>query len=169
MNPLVIDIGGFTTDRLAVNLGGVVDYGLARSIPIGIHQVISDFEESFRSNHVDLVKDVPVLPPDRVQRAIVTGVFESGGKKYPCGEYVDEATSLFLNRFADTYQSIAGGALVWGTIILTGGGNALIRQKLLPILKHENVILADQQDSLHFDNVRGGLKLWRLYDVLKLL
>jgi len=44
---LVIDIGGFTTDWLAVNPGGVVDYGLAKSIPIGIHQVISDFEESF--------------------------------------------------------------------------------------------------------------------------
>ena len=108
---LVIDIGGFTTDWLAVNPGGAVDYGLARSIPIGIHQVISDFEESFRANHVELVKDIPVLPPDRVRRAIATGVFQGGGKKYPCGEYVDEATSLFLNRFADTFQRIAGGAL----------------------------------------------------------
>ena len=95
--------------------------------------------------------------------------FEGGGKKYPCGEYVDEATSLFLNRFADTYQRIAGGALAWDTIILTGGGSALLHQKLLTILKHENVILADQLDSLHLANVRGGLKLWRLYDTLKLL
>jgi len=166
---LVIDIGGHTTDWLAVNPGGVVDYGLARSIPIGIHQVISDFEESFRANHVELVKDIPVLPPARVRRAIATGVFEGGGKKYPCGEYVDEATSLFLNKFADTYQRIAGGALAWDTIILTGGGSALLRSKLLPILKHENVMLADQLDSLHLANVRGGLKLWRLYDALKLL
>ena len=59
----MVDIGGFTTDWLAVNPGGVVDYGLAKSIPIGIHQVISDFEESFRTNHVELVKDIPVLPP----------------------------------------------------------------------------------------------------------
>jgi len=166
---LVIDIGGFTTDWLAVNPGGVVDYGLAKSIPIGIHQVISDFEESFRVNHVELVKDIPVLPPTRVRHAIATGVFEGGGKKYPCGEYVDEATSLFLNRFADTYQRIAGGALAWDTIILTGGGSALLRQKLLPILKHENVLLADQLDCLHLANVRGGLKLWRLCDTLKLL
>lgn len=75
---LVIDIGGFTTDRLAVTPGGVVDYGLARSIPIGIHQVLSDFEESFRTNHGELVKDIPVLPPARVRRAIATGVFEGG-------------------------------------------------------------------------------------------
>jgi hypothetical protein len=166
---LVIDIGGFTTDWLAVNPGGGVDYGLARSIPIGINQVISDFEESFRTNYLKLVKDIPVLPPERVRQAISTGVFEGGGKKYPCDEYVDEATSLFLNRFADTYQRIAGGALAWDTIILTGGGSALLHQKLLSILNHENVILADQLDSLHLANVRGGLKLWRLYDALKLL
>ena len=103
------------------------------------------------------------------QEAIATGVFEGGGKKYPCGEYVNEATSLFLNRFADTYQRIAGGALAWDTIILTVGGSALLQQKLLPILKHENVVLADQLDSLHLANVRGGFKLWRLYDALKLL
>ena len=34
---LVIDIGGFTTDFLAVNPGGEVDYSLARSVPLGIH------------------------------------------------------------------------------------------------------------------------------------
>jgi len=166
---LVIDIGGFTTDWLAVNAGGVVDYGLAKSIPIGINQVIADFEESFRTSYVELVKDIPVLPPERIRKAIATGVFEGGGKKYSCGEYVDEATSLFLNRFADTYQRIAGGALAWDTIILTGGGSALLHQKLLTILKHENVVLADQIDNLHLANVRGGLKLWRLYDALKLL
>ena len=82
---------------------------------------------------------------------------------------MEEATSLFLNRFADTYQRITGGALAWDTIILTGGGSALLHQKLLHVLKHENVILADQLNSMHLANVRGGLKLWRLYDALKLL
>lgn len=80
-----------------------------------------------------------------------------------------EATSVFPNRFADTYQRIADGVLAWDTIILTGGGSALLRQKLLPILKHENVLMADQLASLHLANMRGGFKLWRLYDALKLL
>jgi hypothetical protein len=50
---LVIDIGGFTTDWLAVNSGGVVDYGLAKSIPIGIQQVITYFEESLRAINLE--------------------------------------------------------------------------------------------------------------------
>jgi len=64
-----------------------------------------------------------------------------------------------LNRIADTYQQVAGGALGWDTIILTGGGSALLYQRLLPILDHEKVILADEAKSLHLANVRGGMKL----------
>ncbi len=166
---LVIDIGGFTTDFLAVNQGGEVDYALARSVPIGIQSVISDFQESFRANNLEIVKDTPVLPPDRVREAISTGVFVGGGQKYPCEQEVDEATSLFMNRFADTYQRLAGGAIAWDTIILTGGGSALLYHKIKPLLKHGNVMLADEMNTLHLANVRGGLKLWRLYDALKIL
>lgn len=91
---LVIDIGGFTTDFLAVNPGGAVDYSLAQS-------VIADFEESFRANNLEAVKDTGVLPPDRVRQAIATGIFDGGGKHFDCTDDVEEATGLFLNRFAD--------------------------------------------------------------------
>jgi nucleoside permease NupC len=32
---------------------------------------------------------------------------------------------------------------------------------------HENVILADDARYLHLANVRGGMKLWRLYEALQ--
>jgi len=166
---LVIDIGGFTTDWLAVNPGGEVDYSLARSIPIGIQSVLAEFTESFRSNNREAVKDTPVLPPERVRKALATGIFEGGGRHYPCDKEVEEAASLMLNRIADTYQRIAGGALSWDTIILTGGGSALLHQRLLTILNHENIVLADKLEEMHLANVRGGLKLWRLYEALKVL
>ena len=165
---LVVDIGGFTTNFLAVNQGGEVDYALARSVPLGIQSVISDIEESFRANNLEIVKDTPVLPPDRVRNAISTGVIEGGGRKFPCEQDVEEATNLFLNRFVDTYQRLAGGALSWDNIILTGGGSALLHHKLVAILKHNNVILADAKENLHLANVRGGLKLWRLYEMLEI-
>jgi hypothetical protein len=166
---LVIDIGGFTTDWLAVNPGGEVDYRLARSVPIGIQTVIADFENSFRANNLEAVKETPVQPPDRVRKAIASNVFEGGGRKYSCEREVEEATSVVINRIGDTYQRIAGGALGWDCIILTGGGSGLLYHRLLPILKHENVILADDINTIHLANVRGGLKLWRLYEALKVL
>jgi hypothetical protein len=119
--------------------------------------VINDFEESFRANNLEIVKDTPVLPPERVRIAVASGVFLGGGKQYPYQQEVDEATSVFLNRFADTHQRLAGG------------GSALLHHKMIPILKHDNIILADSINSLHMANVRGGLKLWRLYDALKVL
>jgi hypothetical protein len=166
---LVIDIGGFTTDFLAVNPGGEVDYSLARSVPLGIQTVLQDFEDSFRTSHSEIVKDTPVLPPERVRNAIVTGKFKGSGKEFHCEEVVQEATSLFLNRFADTYQRIAGGSLAWDTIILTGGGSALLKMKIISLLKHGNILLADDINTLHLANVRGGMKLWRLYESLNVL
>jgi hypothetical protein len=166
---LVIDIGGFTTDWLAVNPGGEIDYSLARSIPLGIQSVPADFEKSFRSNNLEAVKDTSVLPPDRIRKALISGVFEGGGRKYLCEQEVEEATNLMLNRIADTYQQIAGGALSWDSIILTGGGSALLYQKLIQFLNHENVVLADEAEYLHLANVRGGMKLWRLYEALQVL
>jgi len=166
---LVIDIGGNTTDWLAVNPGGEVDYSLARSVPIGIQSILVDFEDSFRANNLEVVKDTPMLPPDRVHKAIASGVFEGGGRKYSCIREVEEATSVMLNRIGDTYQRIAGGALIWDCIILTGGGSGLLYHRLLPILNHEKVILAENIDNIHLANVRGGMKLWRLYDSLKVL
>jgi len=47
---LVIDVGGFTTDFLAVNQGGEVDCAFPQSVPLGIQSVIRGFEESFRAN-----------------------------------------------------------------------------------------------------------------------
>ncbi len=166
---LVIDIGGHTTDWLGVNPGGEVDYSLARSVPIGIQNVVADFEESFRANNLQAVKDTAVLPPERVRQAIASGIFDGGGRQYPCENEAREATSMLLNRITDTYQRIAGGALGWDTLILTGGGSAMLYERLLPLLNHEHVILADDVESIHLANVRGGLKLWRLYEALELL
>lgn len=166
---LVIDIGGFTTDWIAVNPGGEVDYSLARSIPIGIQEVISDFIDAFRSNNLDAVKNSPTLPQARVRQAMISGVFEGGGRKYPCKVEMEEASNRLLNQISNTYQHLAGGALNWDTIILTGGGSGLLFDKLIRILNHDHIVLADQLESLHMANVRGGLKLWRLFEALSVI
>jgi hypothetical protein len=68
---------------------------------LGIQTVIFDFEKSFRANNLEAIYDASVLPPDRVRKAIATGVFNSGGQQCDCSEDVEEATSLFINRFAN--------------------------------------------------------------------
>lgn len=162
---LVIDIGGRSTDWLAVNPGGQVDYSLNESSEIGILDVVRDFERSFRQSNRDFVKATPVLPPDRVRRAIRSGVFEGSGKKIQCENEAREATSKLLNRIASTYHSLAGGGVDFDAIILTGGGSAMLRERLEPILNHNCVLLADVDGSIHFANARGGRKLWSLLEL----
>ena len=77
--------------------------------------------------------------------------------------------NMALNRISDTYQRIAGGALSWDAIILTGGRSGLLCKRLLLLLNHERVILADALESIHLAKVRGGLKLWRLNELHHLL
>jgi hypothetical protein len=166
---LVIDVGGFTTDWVAVNPGGEIDYSLVRSVSLGIQNVVSDFEESFRAHNLQAVKNTPSLPPERVRKAIMTGIFEGGGQKYPCEQEAKEAMNLLLNRIGDTYQRLAGGALNWDFIILTGGGCGLLHNRLKSVLDHRNVILAEDASELHLANVRGGMKLWRCYEALNVL
>jgi hypothetical protein len=166
---LVIDVGGHTTDWLAVNPGGEVDYSLAQSTPIGIQSTLREFERSFRANNREITKDVTTLPPDRMREALRTGRFVGGGKTYKCEEEAREATSVLLNRISDTYQNVAGGPLPWDSIILTGGGSAILYDRMAPILKHQRVLLADEAASIHMANVRGGLKLYKLYEMLDLL
>ena len=48
-------------------------------------------------------RSTPVLPPERLRKAITEGTYEGGGRKYSCETEVKEATSLLLNRLADTY------------------------------------------------------------------
>jgi hypothetical protein len=75
-----------------------------------------------------------------------------------------------VNGLENTHMKrMAGGSLAWDSIILTGGGSALLYDKVPPLLKHNNIVLADDLESLHFANVRGRLKLWHLYVALKVL
>ena len=117
---LVIDIGGFTTDFLAVSPGGVVDYSLAKSVPLGIQSVISDFEDSFKSNHLEAVKDTPVLPPDRVRKAIATmfgGLFEFPGNHghfatLQIGTNVGDLFALKVEKDIQPASILAGDFLI---------------------------------------------------------
>lgn len=166
---LVIDIGGKTTDWLAVNPGGEVDYSLQESTNAGILDVIANFEKSFRSRYAAELQDTPDLPPARVREAIRTGVFRARGRELDCQNEVAQSVNLLLNRIANAYKTKAGGGIDFDSIILTGGGPGTLENHLRPILAHEHVLLADDAAKIHLANVRGGRKLWKFYEAEGLL
>ena len=162
---LVIDVGGLTTDLLSVAVGGQVDYAVNVSSQIGIRQVLNWFWESLRGTYKDELKGSSWLPADKLGKALHEGYIDIGGSRYSCENEAREAANLVLNRISQLYQEVAGGPARWNTIVLTGGGCALLYQRLIDeVLNHRNVLLAENSDELGFANVRGGLKLWRFYE-----
>jgi hypothetical protein len=79
---LLIDIGGFTTDYLAMYTDGDIDYNLAHYLPVGIQNVVFDFEEKFWINNLEKIKLILLLLLESILRAIATGVFYGGGRLY---------------------------------------------------------------------------------------
>lgn len=161
---LVLDIGGRTTDWLAIQPGGEIDYSLRESDEVGIQNVTAEFERIFKRNHRDLFINSD-LPIDRVRKAIQTRIYRPGNADpVPCESEVMQAVNIVLNRIANAWRTRAGGGSDFDTIVLTGGGSALLYDYLLPVLNHPSVMLADNQNKLHMANVRGGLKLWKFYE-----
>jgi hypothetical protein len=76
------------------------------------------------------------------------------------------ARSQLVNRILKIYQSTYGGGLSYDAVLMTGGGSGLLYDAIAPHLQNKNVFPADDLESIHFANVRGGLKLWRCYQDL---
>jgi hypothetical protein len=53
------------------------------------------------------------------------------------------------------YQFIAGGAIGWDSSILTGGSSGFLYKRLLSLLNHDRVILAEDLENIQLANVPG--------------
>jgi hypothetical protein len=160
---IVIDVGGGTTDFLVVSENGDIDYGLASSEPLGIINALADFERDLRARYRVEVTNADYLVPARVREALRTGEYRGGGGVLYAHEEAEAARNKLINHLLRIYRTKYGGGLRYDAVLLTGGGSGLLYDYLEPHLQNQNVMLADDADSLHMANVRGGLKLWNLY------
>lgn len=160
---LVIDIGGFTTDWLGLLPGGKLDPEIRGSVHKGVIQVNRDFEESFYARHSQQLRGFSGLTREQLMDGLNHGVVYGSGREYEVTDLRDEAQSILLNDLRVSLSERVGDLFPYETIILTGGGSAYLETSLRQMLDHDHIVLADDAETLQFANVRGGLKLWRLY------
>jgi len=166
---LVIDIGGGTTDWVVITAKGELDYGLAHTEPIGIADTIDRFTVGFKARYKELTKSSRNLPPDRVRSAIATGIYDGGGQTLDCQEEAAQARDTLINLVLRITRDRYAGGFAYDAVLFTGGGSGLLWRYLESAIENRNICLADDESQLHMANVRGGLKLWRLYKAQRIV
>jgi len=158
---LVVDVGGYTVDVVPVDPDGAIDYLGARSTRTGTLRTMRSFETEMRDKYPNEFQESGDLDPRRVEGALRTGQFQYGRVELDCADLATAAVNTLVN---DVRQVIiaAGGIASYDSIILTGGGSALIYQALVEAVPQMEFALAADLELMRFANVFGGAKLLAL-------
>lgn len=166
---LICDIGGHTVDIGAIDPGGVIDVQSLKSTHTGVLHVIEEFTREFRANNRLLFKNTADLDPRRVDAAIRTGKYKGGRHIIDCSAEASMATQALVYDVEQIIDSM-GGALNYDHILLTGGGAALLFDRLCAAIPQIEFLPVEQNlDEIQYANVYGGAKLFKMLKRLDVL
>lgn len=161
---LCIDIGGKISSLVPFRSDGFVNYATAKSIDLGIQNVMQDvsdillstpeYEQYFEGVRGD-------LPPDEKMRYCIRyGVYSSGGYELPALDAVADATAKIRTQLRDKINQDLGGVRQFSYAVITGGGGgALYGQIVEHVLNMpENKIYQaiDDLEQMHLANLFGA-------------
>lgn len=156
---LLVDVGGYTADRVAVDPGGQIDLLSIQSTRAGTIAAIQQFQEELRSHNRHLFKAAGDLDIRRVEAAMISGVYHFGKIAIDCAQEAQAAINALVNDVIQVINA-AGGAANYDVILLTGGGSALIYDNLASAFPAIDFIMVEEDRTLmKYANVFGGAKL----------
>lgn len=159
---LTVDVGGHTTDILAVDPNGEIDYGSAASTRTGVIGLLSNFEKALRTNNARMFQATGELDVRRVEDALLTGVYRFGKVPINCEQEARESINLLVNDVVQIIES-AGGSAAYDYMLLTGGGSALVYRTLEKAMPRSEFLLAEPKiELMKYANSFGGAKLANL-------
>lgn len=167
---LMIDIGGHTTDFMVIHPGGEIDNDESESLPgVGINAVLDALRDALKRRYPSVFQDLNVFSMSKLRDALRTGQYDAGGYgMLDCVDMADEASAPLLNSIGNKYQQY-GGTAQFNFIGLTGGGGGSQEQRLRRLLEHPRILLADKPEQIELANVRGGWKLFKVYQAAGIL
>jgi hypothetical protein len=164
-NKLIVDVGGQISSVMRVTASGKVQYNSARSIPMGILNVMDNFWQLIRSEYPELM-NLKTYNAAILREALRTGSYEYKGKplqrsgKTPVEELARRATLPVINRLSDFYMTYFESGANDSHILIGGGGGAAMYPYLQEIFQHNHMMRAEPHlDQMHLACVRGGQKM----------
>lgn len=157
---LVLDIGGYTCDIVAIDPGGAIDVSSLRSSVTGMLNVFENFEKELRSMYRDDFRHTNNIDKLMLERALQYGVYQYGKVELPCADIAQASVNMLTN---DIQQVIQSEIANYNYVLLTGGGSVVMLPYLSQAMPKAQFITADDdQDMMRFANVFGGQKLFAL-------
>ncbi len=153
----LIDVGGGTNGYLVVDEEGRVDQTASDSGTVGINDSLRAFKLEMESAFPDFFGQAQPNPR-RLREALATGKYRGGGTVLECAPQADTALTPLMNEIQSAYIEKLQGGVGLDLIILTGGGTAILEQRLRQTLNHRAIRTAASADELRFANVRGAAK-----------
>lgn len=166
---LVIDVGGYTCDIIAVDPNGMIDDSSIQSTVTGVSDSMKWFEAELKALYRVEFKNAGDIDEKRLEQAILTGKFPYGNKPLKCAEIAQSAINTLVNDVIDIINSM-GGASNYDCILLTGGGSALIVDSLRKAFKSIDFVLVEKnRDDMRYANVMGAAKMFTMLELLGVL
>lgn len=138
----LFDFGGGTLATLKIGANGIIVPGSGRNTETGVNDARERLRGLIEHNHRDIFAQGHV-DPVRLDNALMTGVYKAGGYgDIPVEAEVKQALAPLLNDTITLYASRFNNGLDVDTLILTGGGTALLHKRVGALLNHRAVIPA---------------------------
>lgn len=160
----ILDIGGLTT-ALSVADDGKIDHTAGDTRMRGVLDALDELGRLLRSKYSREFKQTRTLNPLRLRDALMDGEFDAGGLGIlDCAVEAEEASNIVVSdllKFFDDW----GGSASYDSVLLAGGGGALLRQRIQAGINHRNVFLTDQNiDQMFMGAAIGGFRTLQLLE-----
>lgn len=156
---IVFDSGGFTSDVAAIHADGTVNFGILGSETIGVMNLLREGEQQLRKQYKGVFGSAS-LPRKKLESMLQTGVYMLGTHELDASQIADNLLNNLSNNAARLIQN-AGGQGSFETLLLTGGGGALLQSRLQTAFPYMQVVLAEEPDFIQMANVVGAYKMLR--------
>lgn len=161
---LICDLGGFTLG-ISVAENGKIDYDSSQTYVTGILDVLDNVQGAIRANFRKELKGANKLDAMRLRQALATGLYDAAALgRLNVSHEVQSACDLLMRDIVQFYEQY-GGASTFHSILICGGGGALMEHHIRRVIDHPHIYVADaNRERMHLATATGGMKVLRLLE-----
>lgn len=152
----VLDIGGGTCSSLGVSRNAKEIEAYAGNGEQGINTAIERLKKLLDANHPEVFSKAPPSWERMVEAVRNGGTYTAYGRPLDITSDIDKAMNPLLNEVMALWHGKMGSGRDIDTLILTGGGSAILWNALVQSIDFGNVIAGDDLDYIEFANAQGA-------------